>query len=126
MHRIALIMFLVLSARAIDAASYQKKDGTTVDPIQAATGGPLPYAGNNLEPNASLKHAVLSGAILIDADLTGADLISASLDGADLQSADLSTAELDKADFSDAILTGADLNTAYLDEAVMELSLIHI
>ena len=59
------------------AASYQKRDGTIVDPIQINSppfGGDHSYSGPNLEPSANLSDANLMGANLMGANLPGADL----------------------------------------------------
>ncbi|MEC8337474.1 MAG: pentapeptide repeat-containing protein, partial [Planctomycetota bacterium] len=80
MRRITLVIILLFSATCADAASYQKTDGTIVDPIQnLIQGGNHVYSGNNLQPGANLLGANLGGADLTGADLTGADLESASL-----------------------------------------------
>ena len=112
MHRITLIIILLLSVTAADAASYQKTDGTIVDPIQSVSGGDLPYSGNNLQPGADLVGAELSGA-----DLERANLRNADLTGADLSNADLYFAELFYADLSNAYLYDAHLRRAFLTSA---------
>ena len=127
MHRITLIIILLLSATCADAASYQKTDGTIVDPIQSVSGGDLSYSGNNLEVGADLSGAVLNEAFLMDAalwfvDLTNAKLRFANLSGADLTDTDLSGADLwvanlSDTDLTDAHLTGADLTDADLTDA---------
>ena len=125
MHRITLAIILLFSATAADAASYQKIDGSIVDPIQQIlAGGDLAYSGANLEPQADLSDAVLSSADLGFADLTGADLTGATLHltflnnadliGADLTDADLNNVVLYNADLTNATLTGADLTDATL------------
>ena len=78
MRRITLTIILLISATCADAASYQKTDGTIVDPIQMEPEGDHPYSGNNLQPDADLidadlQYAVLSGADLENADLSGSD-----------------------------------------------------
>ena len=102
MSRITLFLSAVLATTAADAASYQKTDGTIVNPIQNRIpfGGDHPYVGNNLEP----------GANLVGADLTQAGLVEADFSGADLTNAILIDASLNDADFSDAVLLGAALN----------------
>jgi len=64
----------LLTAGVTHAASYQKTDGSTVDPIQivpALGGGPLPYFGPDLEPFATITSQLLLGADLLEADLRG-------------------------------------------------------
>ena len=100
MRRITLIIILLFSATAVDAAWYQKIDGSIVDPIQSNYGWDLSYSGNNLEPNADLT----------DADLRWADLTSADLGGADLTDADLRWADLSGADLSNATLSGSTIS----------------
>ena len=79
MRTITLFLFAALAVPSVDAASYQQKDGTIVDPIQSVSGGDLPYSGNNLEPGAELIFADLTGAVLWQADLRSADLSDANL-----------------------------------------------
>ena len=95
------VVFLVTcstSART-EAASYQKTDGTIVDPIRYNSSpvvalGNHHYSGNNLEPGAELTNASLDNAYLWRADLRGANLTDASLRSADLTNANLSFANL--------------------------------
>ena len=84
MRTITLFLFAALVVTSVDAASYQKINGTIVDPIQSVWGGALPYSGNNVEPYADLYYADLSGADLSWASLSYADLTSADLSGATL------------------------------------------
>ena len=115
MRRITLIIILLFSATAVDAAWYQKIDGSIVDPIQSNYGWDLPYSGNNLEPNADLTGADLRWADLTGADLGGADVTDADLRWADLSGADLSNATLSGSTISDnqfasaASVTGVNL-----------------
>ncbi len=90
MRTITLFLFAALAVTSIDAASYQKIDGSIVDPIQHILGGDLAYSGANLEPQVDLTDAVLSLADLSFADLTGADLTGADLTGANLGGSDFS------------------------------------
>ncbi len=50
MRRITLFLFAALAVGSIDAASYQKTDGTIVNPILDVHGNVLLYSGRNLEP----------------------------------------------------------------------------
>ena len=122
MRLTSLCLLATLVASSASAALYQKIDGTIVDPLQSVAGGDLPYAGNNLEPNANLSWADLSWADLSYADLTDANLSYANLKGADLFYAYLTDANLSDADLFDAnlhhaYLTGANLSDAYLTGA---------
>jgi MYXO-CTERM domain-containing protein len=128
MRTITLFLFAALVVTSVDAASYQKNDGTIVDPILDNNGNVLSYSGPNFEPSANLfeaetyaanlNHAdlgfaTLTYAYLYEANLTGATLIHADLQGAilihaDLTNADLSNANLHYADFTKSILTGAN------------------
>ena len=133
MRLTSLFLLAAFAASTVGAASYQKRDGTIVDPIQSVNGGDLPYTGNNLEPSANLSNAslpfadltganmsdtILHGANLSNANLGGADLSGASLWGADVHYADLSGANLTYLDLfntnlTDSDLSGADLTNAY-------------
>ena len=87
--------FLAHSA-SLDAASYQKTDGTIVNPLQSRlpVGGDHPFGGNDLRPSADLRGADLGMAALGQADLAGADMSGAILTDSDLMEADLSGAVL--------------------------------
>ena len=117
MHRITLTIILLFSATTVDAASYQKTDGSIVDSIQFYYGGDHWYSGDNLEPGAVLYGAELLEADLSYADLTGAVLSDADLGGVDLSYADLVDADLVWADLRTAYLYGADLTGADLQYA---------
>ena len=118
MHRITLIIIFLLAATAVDAAWYQKTDGTIVDPIQLTyIVGDHSYGGNNLQPSAYLNNAHLRYADLDRADLYNAYLLNADLHNAHLRNADMSHANLYNADLSYADLTGADLTNANLGYA---------
>ena len=67
MRTITLFLFAALAVTSVDAASYQKNDGTIVDPIRDRFNNPHPYSGVNLEPHAYLPGADLSGAKLTSA-----------------------------------------------------------
>ena len=120
MHRITLSIILLFSATAVDAASYQKTDGTIVDPIQSVEGGDLPYSGNNLEPDTDLIWEDLSNAVLNHADLSGASMGVADLSYSEMESANLKNANLGGATLYNANLSNADLTGAYLHNADLE------
>ncbi|MEZ4282299.1 MAG: thrombospondin type 3 repeat-containing protein [Myxococcota bacterium] len=100
------------------AASYQKIDGTIVDPIRQFQFQPLDwstpapqhnYAGPSLGPGAALQSVDLEFANLRDANLVGADLSGAVLFGANLLGADL----------SGATITGTLFASAYYDKTTV-------
>jgi len=78
----------------VSTGSYQKIDGTVVDPILDTSGNVLDYDGPNLQPSVKTGVVTLTDADLTDADLTGADLTNANLNGANLNGADLTGASL--------------------------------
>jgi len=97
-----LVVFVtLLGGSIVQAASYEKIDGTIVSPILDNVGIPHSYSGNNLAPGTDLSFA----------DLSFADLFGADLSDAWLYYADLSDANLDGADLSGAILNGAIFST---------------
>ena len=114
MYRFTVLVVFVtlLGGSIVQAASYEKTDGTIVGPILDNSGSPHSYSGNNLEPFADLPSAFLANADLHDADLFGADLSDAAL-----FEANLANAILYGADLSDADLSFADLSFANLDGA---------
>ena len=59
---VATMLLAMLSSASVPAASYQKSDGTIVDPILTIYSGVHWYNGNNLEPNANLNSANLNSA----------------------------------------------------------------
>ena len=108
---VASLVFAIalMSGGVADAASYQRTDGTIVDPIEyrcEATHpcGAHPYAGADLAP----------GVLGFEAALGGADLDYASLSGSDFREADFSLAALWQADLSNSDLRGASINGAEL------------
>ena len=86
MRIFTLFLLAALVTTSVDAASYQKIDGTIVDPIQYRGGGDHPYSGSDLMPDADLTNANLT-----DADLTGATLTDATLTAAVSSLSGLST-----------------------------------
>jgi len=115
MRLVTLFLIAAFAASTVDAASYQKTDGTIVDPILNATvGGIHDYSGKNLGPDANLRKANLGLADLEDANLSHADLTRANLSHANLTRASLPYADLTGAWMRYANLTGADLTNAYL------------
>ena len=76
MRLVTLFLSATFAASTVGAASYQKTDGTIVDPILnwldfyvSMSDVPHIYSGANLEPEAYLSHANLSYAELEFADL---------------------------------------------------------
>jgi len=94
MRLVTLFLVAAFATSTVDAASYQKTDGTIVDPIRLTHGGPHSYSGVNLESGANLTGADLNGANLTNANLTNANLTNANLTGANLTGADLNGADL--------------------------------
>ena len=124
MYRFTLLVVFVtlLGGSIVQAASYEKRDGTIVGPILDINGSPHSYSGNNVEPaaslaNANLGYAELASANLGFADLTFANLTFANLTFAFLPYAELVNANLSGANLSDAVLYRANLTFAYLDDA---------
>ncbi len=109
---LAMVLTALLTGSVAEAASYERWDGTIVDPILDRSGITHSHSGANLEPDAYLSEAILTNANLYGADLTDANLYSARLTYADLYRADLANADLRY-----AILTDADLSHANLDNA---------
>ena len=116
---LVFVLAALLAGSLVKGASYERWDGTIVDPIVDRLVTAHSYSGPNLEPfadlhDASLRYANLTNAILLYANLTGADLTGADLDRAYLAYADLKGADLTGANLSGAILSGADLTGANL------------
>jgi len=111
MRVVTLFLLAAFAASTVDAASYQKTDGTIVDPIQYRGGGDHPYSGSDLMPDAYLTNADLIDADLIDANLIGADLTNANLTGADLTGADLTGTTLTDATLAAAVSSLSGLST---------------
>ena len=86
MRLVTLFLIAAFAASTVDAASYQKVDGTIVDPMLDRNGEPHSYSGANLQPGAYLSEANLSEAHLFYADLYRANLTGANLSGAALPS----------------------------------------
>ena len=122
--RVTSILMLLLAATSAQAASYQKTDGTIVDPIQISplAGGDHGYAGNNLEPGGNLVGADLHDAILVEAHLAGADLTGATLTDTWMADADLSNAILLGANLDSADIMGATADNANFRGAELRLA----
>jgi len=112
---LAMVLTGLLTGSVGQAASYQKRGGTIVDPILNKSGIAHYYSGPNFEPYANLANANVS-----NADLTSANLHSANLTGADLSNAHLTDATLSRADLSGANLISADLALATLTDANLD------
>jgi len=103
------------------AASYQKTDGTVIDPILDTASSTHPYNGPDLEPDACLDWGEdLSGANLAGADLSDVWMEGTDLSGANLIFANLAESNLSGADLSGADLSGADLTDSFLWNTNME------
>jgi len=89
MRLVKLFLLAAFAASTVDAASYQRTDGTIVDPIMDQNLDPHPYSGNNLEPNADLSYAILYNAYLWRANLSNANLTGANLRNANLSGSGL-------------------------------------
>ena len=98
---LAMVLTGLLTGSVGQAASYQKKGGTIVDPILNKSGIAHYYSGPNFEPYADLTSANLRYAYL-----TGADLSYTALTNTTLTGANLTNANLWKANLTDANLTG--------------------
>jgi len=84
MRLITLFLLAAFAASTVDAASYQKGWNTIVDPIMNWWHDKPHINGSNLEPDAKLYFANLTGARLTDAHLGGANLTDGDLSGVDL------------------------------------------
>ena len=117
MYLLRYLLLAALTASSAHAASYQKNDGTLVEPIQSAfDDGVHSYSGPNLAPEANLTGANLSEALLISADLEGADLRDADLSFTNLNFVNLSGANLRGADLSFTSHVGTVTGSPYYDE----------
>jgi len=96
-HRKTLIRLLTifplaaLAVASVDAASYEQRSGTIIDPILDRDGNIHAYSGNNLEPDANLRSART-----ISANLTGHDMSRWDLSGKNLTEVNLTDANLTK------------------------------
>jgi len=115
MRLVTLFLIAAFAASTVGAASYQKIDGTIVDPIlkNPGWGGLHSYSGANLEPFADLFHAALSFADLTNVNLNDADLTDAILTDAILTDAILTDAILTDAILTNVNLSGSDLSSVY-------------
>ena len=110
MRLVTLFLLAAFAVSTVDAASYQKTDGTIVDPIMDRYGATHSYSGVNLETGADLEDAELAGAGLTWADLTNANLTGADLTGVDLTGTTLTDATLAAAGLAEpAAAATADL-----------------
>jgi uncharacterized protein YjbI with pentapeptide repeats len=128
MRRFTLLVVAVtlLSGSTVQAASYQKTNGTIVDPIVSFDNhNTHSYSGPNLEPHANLIGADLYYAELDYADLTGANLEGANLSNAGLRDAYLTYATLTYADLTNTTLTYAYLTYAELGGANLTHANLH-
>jgi uncharacterized protein YjbI with pentapeptide repeats len=138
--RLLICLYLLalsgLLGSAANAASYQKTDGTIVEPIRSALCSTTPctyiqdespYSGPALEPRSraagfNVSFSDLREADLREADLQGvnfsySDLSPGTFVAADMRSADLSIARLASPDLDHADLRGARWCVAFLADA---------
>lgn len=95
MRNFVFFFLAALATSSLYAASYQRNDGTIIDPIQLLMehgGGNRSYADISLKP---------------DADLTDADLYNANMSWAWLSNANLTSANLSFASLYETNLSGA-------------------
>ena len=128
MRNLCAMCFLValITGSIAQGASYQKIDGTIVDPILGYNNNPHPYSGNNLAPSVNLgghcsnfpcQWVHLNNAHLSHADLSNATLDFTTLNYADLRNAKLISSRLEFTEFAFADLTNADLSDAWMYHA---------
>ena len=121
-----LLMCFFLGASSASGASYQKIDGSVVNPIQSIFGGNLTgYAGPDLRSGVELQAVDLIHADLTDANLSGStmqdvDLTGVILDGGDLAGSTLRFVNLNAAGLRACDLRGVDLYGATMIGASFE------
>ena len=126
MRTIILFLFAALAVASVDAAWYQKLDGTQ-ETISFAIFPEQDYTGPNLEPGAGvpagayLRFAILTngnfvGASFASANLSGALLGGTDATGADFTGANMWSVEMSTADFTNADLTDTDLHESYITD----------
>jgi hypothetical protein len=101
------------------AASYQKIDGTIVDPILDRLGNVHPYAGPDLRPGMTWQGGSLRNADLADANLRGSTLSDADFVDSQLSGADLGNSELSRIHLTGSVLAGASLANSNLRECFL-------
>ena len=114
---LTVVLAALLTDSIVKGASYERLDGTIVDPIVDRSGIAHSHSGPNLEPGADLPSADLYNADLSNADLYNANLSNANLSYADLSSADLTFVDLTFADLTFVNLSNADVYNADLSNA---------
>ena len=102
MHFVLIVYGLFITT-AVNAASYERTDGSIVNPIFDTSGSILSYSGPNLTPG-----VVLSG------ENPSADLLDADLQGSDMSNINLSSAKMWRSDLRDTDLTSSDLSGVFL------------
>ncbi len=100
-----------------DSATYQKTDGSIVDPIRDLSGAVYPYPGPDLTPGVWWSNASLPGADLLQADLSHAQLPGVNLHGSRLDGADLSFANVMGGDLGEIDLRSCNLEQTILEES---------
>ena len=95
----AMVLTGLLTGSVAEAASYQKTDGTIIDPILDRSVITHSHSGPNLEPGADLTSADLTNANLTNANLRYANLTDTRLTRATLTRADLYSVDLTYAEY---------------------------
>ena len=124
-----LLMCFFFGASSASGASYQKIDGSVVNPIQSIFGGDLSgYAGPDLRSGVELEAVDLIYADLVDANLSGSTMQSVNLTGAIISGGDLTgsmlrfinlnATGLEACDLRGGDLYGATMIGASLEDAV--------
>ena len=125
----SLLVCFFLGAFSASGASYQKIDGSVVNPIQSIFGGTLTgYAGPDLRSGVELEavdliyadliDANLSGSTMQDVDLTSAIISGGNLTGSVLRFINLNSTGLEACDLRGADLYGATMIGASLEDAI--------
>ena len=122
---LAMVLTALLTGSVAEAASYERWDGTIVDPILDNFSNPHAYSGPNLKLGAYLPYATLSYAYLPYATLSNADLNRANLAWTNLRDADLSYTNLSYTNLSYTNLSYTNLsytNLSYTNLSYTNLS----
>ncbi len=117
--RFVLIVYGLFIATAVNAASYERTDGSIVNPILDTSGSILSYSGPNLTPGVVLSGENLASADLLDADLQGSDMSNINLSSAKMWRSDLRGTNLTSSDLSGVFLFRSDMRGTDMTSAVL-------